>query len=215
MGIADKAAKTETFLALAGRVWAFAKEFGVVNQAIAAAWLLILASWGWAMTYLQSLPVWAWLLTGAIFATYSVKLWNAIKVARSLRGVKTLDIQQFGADCLTYYRDYAAIMANRGTPNRFAEGHSAEEMHRQWQRGVELSERTAALVMERFGPRAYALVQQMSALGIPRPSTFHFSHGGDGAVSLYIGLVGEMLNKGLLDEARKLDPNVTWGAGFR
>ena len=88
-------------------------------------------------------------------------------------------------------------------------------MDRAWQDGVNFSQRTDALIMQRFAPRAFAIAHQMKSLGIPPPNMFHFSSGDHGGIGPYVGMVGELLRKGLLDEARKLDPNVAWGASFR
>jgi hypothetical protein len=128
--------------------------------------------------------------------------------------VKKIDLVQVAADCTDYYRDYATLMANRIPPERRGINESQEEAHRAWQAQVDFSRQTNALALERFGPKAFSLVQQLEALGVPRPSMFHFAHD-SGPVSLYIATAGDLLSQGLLDQAKRLDPNVTWGAGFR
>ena len=174
----------------------------------------IVLFYGWGVGYIGAIVWWVWLPVGILTSLLTISVYIAIKKAWMIRGIKSFDLQEFSRECLDYYRSWAAFASSRAYRPRHASDDQAGA-HREWEIMMEQSRRAETQMFEQFGPRAFALVHQMEVVGIPKPNMTHFSLGDHGGVGVYIGVVGELLSKGLLEEARKLDPNSTWGQGFR
>jgi hypothetical protein len=211
MSAIDRAAKAETVFALASRIWAL---LGFSDKVTLAIVLPGGAAWAWFMRIYEQVPTWVLVLTTLLVITLCAKLYAAVRVSFLIRGQRSFDIQAFGEECFRYYQDFGGLIASQQPPIRGPAG-SKEDMHAEWQRGVDASNRLSRLILERFGARAFALAHQMRLIGIPPPEMFHFSHGDVGGASVYIGMVGELLKKGQLDAAKKLDPKSTWGVSYR
>jgi hypothetical protein len=200
----------------AERIWRVAGVFGIHGWITAVAGAALASSLAAILYVLKATPWYVLLVVSVLFAATVLHLWNQLRIAWSLRGVRKLDIGELAEECCTYYRDFADFMVSRHDARPLGGLNPGDaDFHRQWQERVNLSQRTDALMMQRFGPRVFAITQQLKNLGIPTPNLFHFSSGDTGGASVYIGTVGELLKNGLLEEARKLDPKVTWGATFR
>jgi len=63
MAVGERAARTEGVLALGTRIWDLLRQIGFVNEVRVALGAIVLAGRAWAMTLLNTMPVWAWLLT--------------------------------------------------------------------------------------------------------------------------------------------------------
>lgn len=208
----DKASKANTILSLASRAWDFAKLLGIDGQLTALLWFIAAGVWALLAKFWHMVPVWLGVVAGVVFATYCTKLYTAIKIARSIRGVKTFDLSRFADECLAYYRDFSSFAVSRADARPVPMiANSSADIRQEWAKGVEHSNRSRAMVIERFAARAVAIVHQFDSLGIPQPPLRMLYLGDAGSVSVYIGAVGELLSKGQLAEARKLDPDSTWG----
>jgi hypothetical protein len=214
MDISGKAAKTETTLALGGRIWDVLKYLGITDQITLAASLVGVALWSWFMTLFQSAPLWVILLTGLAVLTLLARLSVAFRMAWLVRGQKSFDLSAFADECIKYYQDVGMVLGSQPPASHHDLGGTKDDMHLQWQRNVDRSNQMSSLLLQRFGPQTFAIAHQFKLLGIPEPNMFHFPHGDTGGACVYIGMVGELLKKGLLDEARKLDAKATWGASF-
>ena len=209
--------KTATTLTVFVRLIDLAKNLYVglaTPWGIAATSLLVLL-YGWAVGYISSIAWWIWLPVALLTSLLVISLYILVKQAWIIRGIKRFDIIEFSKECQDYYKSWAAFAASRVTFRHHHMGGDQGTAHREWEIMVDQSRRAEAQMFEQFGPRAFAIVHQIAILGIPKPNMFHFASGDHGGVGVYIGVVGELLSKGLLDEARKLDPNSTWGQGFR
>lgn len=180
----------------------------------AFAWSVLLTLSALLVWLRENVPWWVGVLAGLLFASLSLYLFNGIKVARSIRGLKAFDLPTFADECMRFYRDYseAAVTHQRTYVPSCSD---RDDTQRQWAERVQHSNRVDALMMQRFAGRAYALAHQMKSIGIRPPNMFFFSVHDAAGAAVYIGMVGELLSKGLLEEARKLDPQVTWGATIR
>ncbi len=216
-GITGRIRDANAWISFCGRLWQVAQFLGVDGWLAAAFWAVSAAILAGVIYVLDSTS-WYWILIASTaFATALLHFWNKLRIAWSLRGVRAFDLEEFARECCDYHREFSDFMASRleARPNQAAPGHDTDEKFREWWRENEIfSNRTKALVMQRFGPRAFAISHQLKSLGIASPNMFHFPHGDQGGSGTYIGLVGVLLKQGQLEEARKLDPNVTWGATF-
>jgi hypothetical protein len=215
-GLTGRIRDANAWISIGARLWQVLTYLGVSGWLSGIALLVMAAIYAAAVNVLASIPWYVYVPLALATGTLALHFYIKFRVAWSLRGIKTFDIEDFAKECISYYQDFADFMVNRqeARPRRDIET-STEEMHRVWQEDVKFSRRTDALIMQRFAPRAFAIAHQMKSLGIPPPNMFHFSLGDHGGVGPYIGIVGELLRKGLLDEARKLDPKVTWSSSFR
>lgn len=206
-----------TWLSLIDRLWKVTGYLGITGWLSATVGLGLFA-WFWvAVDFVTALPWYLLLLIALLFATLCLHFYNKARIAWSLRGVKSFDIEEFAEECQAYYRDFADYMVSRqdARPVHHRDSNDRDDSYKKWQDDVAHSMKSDALVMARFGPRAYSIAHRMTGLGIKPPNLFHFPHGDHGGVGVYIGLVGDLLKKGLLEEARKQDPQITWGASFR
>jgi hypothetical protein len=196
------------------RLWHAAQSLGISGWI--SFWVASGIAGGFAIT-MRLLSATPWYITsiGAlIFATYALQFWNKLRIAWSLRGIRKFDLEKFADECCGYYRDFADFSVTRQEMAPAFVMASSEEARKSMQAQSDFRRRTDVLVMQRFAPRAFAIAQQFNRLGIPLPNLFHFSSSDTGGASVYIGMVGELLKKGLLDDARRLDPRMTWGASI-
>lgn len=200
----------------AERIWRTAKYLGVDGWIAGAFWAISALIFAAAIRMIHATPWYVIVIAALLFSTTLLHLWNKWRITWSLRGVKSFDIEKFAEDCCKFYSDFADFMVNRQEAKPIYERREgADDMYKRWQQTVNFSQKTDALMLQRFGPRAFAICHQLQSLGIPTPSLFAFSGGDHRGVSVYIGTVGELLKNGLLEEARKLDPKITWGTSIR
>lgn len=198
------------------RAWEVAKYFGVDGWVSLAILAVSAAVWGGILKFLSAVPWWLATAIGLLLAILLVHLYNRLRIAWALRGVRRLPIEELGADCVLFYAEYSDfILAVRQDPAVTVMTSSGQEdMHRQWQQESARRARAQAEVFKRFAPRIYALAHRLVLLGIPAPNLFHFPHGDHGGAGVYVAIAGELLKKGLLEDAKKLDPKITWGASI-
>jgi hypothetical protein len=213
------ASASNAWAAWAERLWRVAQALGLDGWIKSVVWLAAASIGTFAVSVrpgVIGIPWWGLVLIGLTFATLTLHVFAKLRSAWAIRGMKTLDIQQFARECTDFYKDFSGFMVARieTSPPRFARD-DPEGAHRDWQASVAYSQTTNARALEKFGPRVYSIAHRMAEFGIRPPALFHFPHGDVGGAALYIGTVGDLLEKGLLAEARKLDPKSTWGAGFR
>lgn len=209
----DWASTSNTVASFFGRVWEIAKWLEIDGFLKFLFFLAMTSVIGVVHEYLGKMPWWLMISIALLIAVSLTNLFIRIRLAWSVLGIKKFEIGQFADECLSFYRDFSSFMVQRQDARPDRAGPSPErDAHAEWQRGVNFSNKTNALMFERFAARAFAIAHQMKELGIPSPNMFHFPHGDHGGVSVYVGVVGELLRKGLLEEAKKLDPKTMWGA---
>jgi len=171
------------------------------------------AVYGWTIVVrvVDQSPFWLATLVSVLTVIAVVRLFAAIKTALSLRGIKEVDIPKIGEDCQRLYREAAGFLAQRRENEPRWMDAEGDEVRRRHSEMASYGNVTNARMMEKFGTHALALSHVVGRLGIPQPNAFSLSHGDSGGVIIYLGIVGDLLKDGLLEEARTLDPNMTWG----
>lgn len=210
MGFWKSADRTETAISLAERAMAVIDYLGLKQPLRAALWTTILLATAWISRMWDHFPYSLVICISLFAAACAARLYIAIKAALAIRGIKKLDLAELGAACTQFYRDFSDFVTSQSYSSLGAihEGTPRE----QWERRTAHTTRVNGLMMQRFGTRAFSLAHQIQSVGIPAPGMFHFSAYDAGGAAVYIGVVGELLSKGLLEEAKKLDPKLTWGA---
>lgn len=175
----------------------------------------VIVTAGLAGTYVWSLvreglPWYLVVPLGVLAIGAGLHLFAGIRRAISVRGLKSLDIQALGRDCQQLRSDLFDFLVSRqeAAPNRNAGIHAPREqcdrlMEAAWEAGVNHSRQTEARMIQRFGHRMVALSHQLKQAGIAPPDLWGFSHNAPN-IAAHIGAVGELLERGLLKEARDL-----------
>jgi hypothetical protein len=141
-------------------------------------------------------------------AILAAQLFIFVRRAMAIRGLKTLDIQEVGKDCVTFRADvmeYLVARVDAGAGRRIAGPSNAEAVHAEWARNVDYSNQTRARVVEKFAHRAIAISHLLQLAGIKPPDLWAFDNRA-ADVAIYIGAVGDLMGRGLLNEARSMDP---------
>lgn len=184
---------------------------------------MLAAAWAAAIRYLNHLPWWADILIGLALALLVLHVWIAIQKVRLLRGVKRLDITELGASCVRLHREITEWLIARaeGAPERritervgMSQAELSQESRRVWERGADYNNQTSVRLVEKFAARVMAECHLLISAGIRPPNLMNFQYNATG-IAAYIGSVGELLQRGLLDEARKSDPEQFRGSTLR
>lgn len=192
------------------RFWRVASAFGVTGWLQAAILVLISTIYPVLMSIIGSWSWWIAAPVGLVFSTYALKVFAAFRAAQAIRGVKTLDLQQLGRDCVTFQTDLLDFLAGRidAAPKdliRRASSKTSEEHFSEWAVAAQYHTQTRARVVQRYASRALALSHLTETAGIKPPNLWAFDANAAG-IAVYFGAVGELLENGLLTEARSLDP---------
>lgn len=159
--------------------------------------------------------LWSWWIAipvGLVVATYALKFYAAFKAALAIRGIKTLDIQQVGKDCVTFRTDVMEFLVGRldAAPSRFVsarltEAPAIEAARREWAKNVDYNNQTRARVIQKFAHRAVTICHLLERTAIKPPSLWGFDHNA-ADIAAYVGAIGDLLERGLLKDARAMDP---------
>jgi hypothetical protein len=190
MDALEKADKL-TAVSLADRLRQFAEAAGINGgiKTLAAVSLGIL--WGALIRLADGLPFWADCLLGLAFSIACTHLYNALRVAWSLRGLKAQDITELGKQCLEFRDDvFRYLLERQGSAPRTLKTHD----------GAAGSESIG-----RFMPRLLAIARLLKNAGIRPPDTAGFDRNPSSAAA-YVGALGVLLEQGLLSVAREFDP---------
>jgi hypothetical protein len=192
----------------------FLDALGIRGVLQGIAMLALATIWHFLLRAFSTLPLWANVGLALVFAVLLMHLWVMVRRAWSLRGLKTVDFKEVGAECLAFQADVFEFLSNRQDSAPMREGiprGSAQEigdaMHNQWARNTLRSQQTGIRIHQKFAHRALALNTQLKNLGISQADLWAFDHS-IGGVAAYYGAVGELLKAGLLTEARGVDPRV-------
>jgi len=211
MGRIEKTAqRANLFASLVGHGWIALNLLGVSGWVSGAALLAGGVIWAWVVRVTSDLPWWAFALVTAAGLVLLARLYVEGRRAWALRGVKQLDIARLGRDCVQYRDDLLGFLVDRidGAPDRNAGLLEAPEergraMEAAWARGVAYSNQTRSRLVQRFAHRTIALNHMLSAAGIAPVDLWGFDHNAAG-IAAHIGAIGELLERGLLAEARTL-----------
>ncbi len=210
MGSLD--ARADKMLTWLKRVREVLKTFGLWGRVEAAVTVGVTVAWGVLLRWLGQLPVWLAIIAGLATAILVVHLATAFWKAWLLRGVKSLDIAQLGRNCVQLGAAMLEFLATRRetAPSRYAPMVGDQEavsraLHEAWAQGVHYSQQTEAKLAEKFAPLVISLSHLLRLASIKPPDLWAFNvHAG--SIAAYLGAVGDLLERGLLDEARRLDP---------
>ncbi len=168
--------------------------------------------WAWLTRQVDELPLWATGVVALLTCLLVTKSFVAIRTAWAIKGVRSIDINKLGRDCVMLEKEIFEFLVARheSAPDRIVGGGdsstAAERAEKQWAAGAKHSSITGARLNEKFLGRSLATCHLLTQLGIPAPSFFAFEHSA-GGIAAFIGTAGRLLEEGLLDEARHLDPN--------
>jgi hypothetical protein len=206
------AERTETSLSLSERVWRVIEIVTIRSVLVLGALTSIAAI---LVRLYRNLYWWEVVLAVWLFLILCAFSFNQYRIWKSLHGKRLLDLPAFANECIAFYEDYSEFMVSHQREMHRQSGEpTRDSMHREWAANVEYSNRMNSMILQKFAPRALYLTQVMRGLEIPVPHMNHFGYH-DGGTAAHIGLVGELLSRGLIDDARKLDPHTAWGVGFR
>jgi hypothetical protein len=217
--IERSAERVNLFISLAKHAWDAAGALGIQGYLTGAAWIAAVGVWAVLIYALENLPFWSLALLALLLATLSTRLIVELRKAWAVRGLKSLDLQQLGADCLAYREDLFEFLVGRAdtAPSRHVHGLGAgndtDALHQAWAQGVDYSQKTRARLAQKFAHRAVALNHQLDSAGIRPASLWSFDHNAAG-IAAYYGAVGELLKRGLLKEAREMSPDDLQHAHF-
>lgn len=214
MGRVEKAAqRANLFASLVGHAWSALNLLGVNGWVSGVALLSGGIVWAWLVRTTSDLPWWALALVSIAGLMLLARLYVEARRAWSLRGIKQLDIARLGRDCVQFRDDLLGFLVDRmdGAPDRYAGLLESVEnrnraMEAAWARDVAYNNQTRSRLVQKFGHRAIALNHMLSAAGIPSVELWGFDHNA-GGIAAHIGAIGELLERGLLSEARTLSPN--------
>ena len=156
------------------------------------------------MSQLSGLPWWGIVLVATAFTALVMIIWLVARILWLTRHLRQLDLSALAKDCLAFREDLVRFLAERKTSEPSTRQKVFTEEDRL--RYVDHSGRTALLLHANFGARAEALAQMLRIAEIPPPNLRGFDTFPD-AVGNYFHVVGTLVSKGLLSEARALDPN--------
>lgn len=191
-----------------------------LKEAFTASVLLVIAIvWTALVQMLDRLPFWGSAAAGLLLAWLTLRVINAAVRAWKLRGIKTIDAQVIGRQCVDLSDEMLKFLADRADAAQprshpLLEGDPASiqnrnAMRQEWQKHTEYDRKTSARGMERFGARIVASARLLQSLGVKPPELFAMDHQ-LASIGIYVGAVGQLLQLGLLEEARALDPRDTW-----
>jgi hypothetical protein len=202
------AAKSNVLAAWGERLWKWSSPMLSSPWVATTIWGVVVAGFA-AMKWLFAAIPWWFLVINALYASILVtQLFIFIRRAMAIRGLKTLDIQEVGKDCVTFRADvmeYLVARVDAGAGRRIAGPSNAEAVHAEWARNVDYSNQTRARVVEKFAHRAIAISHLLQLAGIKPPDLWAFDNRA-ADVAIYIGAVGDLMGRGLLNEARSMDP---------
>jgi hypothetical protein len=202
------AAKSNVLAAWGERLWKWSSPLLSSPWVATTIWGVLAAGIA-AMKWLFAAIPWWFLAISALFAAILVaQLFIFVRRAMAIRGLKTLDIQEVGKDCVTFRADvmeYLVARVDAGAGRRIAGPSNAEAVHAEWARNVDYSNQTRARIVEKFAHRAIAISHLLQLAGIKPPDLWAFDNRA-ADVAIYIGAVGDLMGRGLLNEARSMDP---------
>lgn len=162
----------------------------------------------------NGLPWWAVVGIALYLAILATNLSTQLREAWAIRGLKKLDLQEIGADCLKFREDVFEFLVARAdtAPGRAAAvgapehsgGDRHQLLHSAWAAGVDYGNKTRARAVQKFAHRAIGLCHLLQTAGIRPPNLWAFDHNLPG-IAAHIGAIGSLLERGLLEEARALD----------
>jgi len=125
-----------------------------VGPIYAAASHIVVGHWSW------------WIATplALVGATYALKLYAALRAAMAVRGLRVLELQQIGKDCVASRAEVMECLVGRvdAAPGRsigasLSGVRTPEAMHTEWASNVDCSNQTCARTVQKFAHRALAI----------------------------------------------------------
>ncbi len=173
------ASETNALASWAERLWRISKALGISGWISGIAFAAVVATWAAIMRFVQHLPWWIAILGALLLANLVLSFWIKLRVAWSIRGMKTLNLEEFANECCKFYEDFAAFMVGRieahpptrpmDELNQMISSEQREAAARMHMAETEFQNRTKALVLARFAPRAFAITEIAKRFGIPAP----------------------------------------------
>ena len=129
-------------------------------------------------------------------------------------GMRRIDVSQIGKICVEFGKELQEFLTARDSskpdfirkPINEMGMPSHPDITMSWEETHRYQGQTDAKARERFGSRAVVVTHLVQTLGITPPPIRFF--GNDIArMAIYIGAIGEMLEMGLLTEAREFKPD--------
>jgi len=208
----DWVARSNALAAHAERAVRVGRTLGINGWIQAATIALIIPAYAVVSRMLGHLSWWVAVPIALVTGTYALKLYAAVLTAMAVRGVKTIDLQQTGKDCIAFRDDVMEFMVERvdGAPSRFMGtgvpgSRMPEAMYAAWATSVDYNNRTRARAIQRFAHRAVALSHMLESIGA-KPLNLWALENNMANVAIYVGAVGYLLERGLLSEARSMSP---------
>jgi hypothetical protein len=221
MGIWEKTDKLDTALSLADRFWQLAETLGFKGWIQSVFVLALGVVWTALVRILDHLPFWADSVFGLLLAILSTNFYIRLRKAWSLRGLKSLDIQKMGVECVEFSTAVLEWFIERqdNAPNDgiVLSGNNMDEVRRvnntTWNARIAYGQQTQIRVVARFAPRLLYLCQLLVNAGLKPPKLWMIDSNFS-AIAVHIGAVGELLSKGLLAEARQYHES-SWDCHIR
>lgn len=195
---------------LAGHAWTALGLIGVNGWVSGAVLFAGSILWAWVVRLTSHLPWWAFALVSFAGIILMARLFVELRRAWAIKGIKQIDIAQLGRDCVQLRDDLLGFLVDRidGAPDRYAgllgpHEERGQAMEAGWVRATSYNNQTRSRLVQRFSHRIIALNHMLSIAGIGPVDLWGFDHNAAG-IAAHIGAIGELLERGLLAEARTL-----------
>ena len=211
--LSDLVSRSDAFASWAERLGRWGTAFGISGWIAGSIWTVLSATGFAVMWFVHTVPWWATVLIALAFGSLSLQVYVKARTAWAIRGVRTLDLANLGKDCITLKAEVFDFLVSRldSAPSR-AGDHATSDLeitHRTmeavWARGVAYDTQTRGRAMQRFAARIIAICHLLQGAGISPPSLWNLNHNIEN-VSAHLGAIGELLERGLLNEARDFNP---------
>lgn len=177
-------------------------------QYVAPLGTALVSGWALAVHYVDRTPFWGSCIAGLILCACTFNVIVAVRRAWSIRGIKKLDLSILANDLKKFREDaFEFLLMHQEVLHASLPGENIEiselSRDRAWELRRDFSQKTSALAAQRFAHRAMALIHLLAQADIPPPSLWAFDHELPN-IAAYFGAVGELLERGLLEEARSM-----------
>lgn len=214
--LSSRVQSSDAYVSWGGRLWGVAKYLGIDSYVNAAIAVSVTAMMGIIVWLYNNLPWWSYIPVALFTGTYAAKAFTAVRQAFAITGIRKFDLTEYANSCVSYHKEYMNFIRTETLRNASAKraqiitADTALTAHAEM---VRESNEMRLAKCQRFAAQALSIVHQLGVLNIPKPSLFSFEHSMD-QISVYIGVVGELLLAGDLDSARKLNPQDYWGVHY-
>jgi hypothetical protein len=176
----------------------------------------VTSAWSWLAV---ELPVWA-IFLGAVFIAACV-LWGIrqIVVARTVMAFDTKAYRALGAELSKLGREIADFVAEQEREQEIERLRSApipdSDPRVLWLNDIRMSKEIASQFTRRFAGKVHASFVILKKIGVTVPWRMISASGSEiGTLSVYLSTIGELLERGAIEEAKNLDEHhVFWMRG--